>query len=153
MSYSPFSFYQQSTSSSIALVTNYLNNTGVAIAQGSPCSTKTDGSIMLTDVTSQASIQAFVGYAYTRISDGSYGPIISGGRLLNLTGYSFNVGDAIYLSIGGSLQNVKPVDVNGNPVSPFVEGDFMVFAGVIVQNEVNNTQQDLQILTQDFGVI
>ena len=82
-----------------------------------------------------------------------YGSVISGGRLQNLLGYSFSVGDAIYMSTTGSLQNTKPVDSSGNPVAPFVSGDFLIFCGVIVQNETNNTLQDLQIFTQDFGVI
>jgi hypothetical protein len=153
MTYSPFYFSQQGTGSSRQLLTNYYNNTGLAIPQGSPCSTQTDGSIAPTDVTSQTSVQAFVGYAYVRIPNASSGSVISGGRLQNLTGYVFSVGDAIYISVGGSLQNIKPVDSGGNPVAPFTSGDYMVFCGVIVRNETNNTQQDLQILTQVLGAL
>lgn len=153
MTYSPFYYNQQGTGSARQLLTNYFNNTGIAIPQGAPCSTKLDGSLELTDVTSQTSVQAFVGYAYNRIPNGMDGIIISGGRLQNLQGYSFSVGDAIYISVGGSLQNTKPIDINGNPIAPFTSGDFMIFCGVIVKNETNNTQIDLQILTQNFGEI
>lgn len=156
MSYSPFSFYQQSTSSSIALVTNYYNNTGSAIAQGVPVSaTGTLNYIAPTDVTSQSSVQAFVGYAQFRIPNASLGPVISGGRLENMgSGYSFSIGDAIYVSVLGTyLQNTKPVDSSGNPVAPFVSGNIMIFAGVIVQNESNPSLQDLQILTQVLGAL
>lgn len=155
MSYSPFFFDQQSTSSSIALVTNYYNSTGLAIAQGTPVSaTGTANYVAPTDVTNQTSVQAFVGYAQYRIPNASLGPVISGGRLENLAGYSFSIGDSIYMSVLGTyLQNTKPVDSNGNPVAPFVESDFMVFCGVIVQNEENPSLQDLQILTQLFGEI
>jgi hypothetical protein len=154
MSYSPFSFNPQSTGSSRQLLTNYYNNTGSAIPQGTPVSvTGTANYITPTDVTSQASVQAFVGYAYVRLPNSSLGPIISGGRLQNLQGYSFSIGDAIYISTTGSLQNTKPTDSNGNPVAPFTEGDFSVFSGVIVQNETNPSLQDLQILTQVIGAI
>lgn len=155
MSYSPFSFYQQSTSSSVALVTNYYNNTGSAIAQGVPVSaTGTANQVTPTDVTSQASVQAFVGYAQARIPNATLGPVISNGRLENLQGYSFSVGDAIYMSILGTyLQNTKPVDSSGNPVAPFVSGNIMVFSGVVVQNEDNPSLQDLQILTQVLGAL
>ena len=155
MAYSPFAWNPQSTGSSRQLLTNYLNNTGSTIQQGTPVSvTGTADHITPTDVTSQASVQAFVGYAYTRINNGSLGAVISGGRLQNLQGFSFSIGDAIYMSVLGTyLQNTKPVDSNGNPVAPFVESDFMVFCGVIVQNEENPSLQDLQILTQLFGEI
>jgi len=153
MSYNPLYVGQFSQSSARQLITNYTNNTGFAIPQGSPCSIQTDGTIALTDVTSQQSVQNFVGYAYARIANASSGPVISGGRLQNLMGYSFSVGDIIYISVGGSLQNTKPVDNNGDPVAPFVSGNFMVFVGCIVQNETDNAQQDLQIFTQDFGAI
>jgi len=153
MSYNPIFTGRQSTGSSVSLITNYYNNTGLAIPQGAPCSTQNDGSIGLTDVTSQASVQAFVGYANVRIPTATLGPIISTGRLENLSGYSFSIGDAIYMSVGGSLQNIKPVDINGNPVAPFTSGDSMVFCGVIVKGENNPLNQDLQIFTQNFGIL
>ena len=153
--YSPFYFDQQGTGTSVALVTNYYNNTGVAIAQGTPVSaTGTANYVAPTDVTSQTSVQSFVGYAQFRIPTASLGPVISGGRLENLQGYTFSIGDAIYMSVLGTyLQNTKPVDSNGNPVAPFVSGDIMVFAGVIVENELNPSLQDLQILTQVLGAL
>lgn len=155
MSYSPFSFNPQSLGSSRQLLTNYYNNTGAAIPQGTPLSvTGTANHVTPTDVTSQASVQAFVGYAYVRLPNSSLGPVISGGRLQNLQGFSFSIGDAIYMSVLGTyLQNVKPVDSSGNPVAPFVSGDIMVFCGCIVQNETNPSLQDLQILTQVLGAL
>lgn len=154
MSYTPFYFDQQSTGSSVALVTNYYNSTGIAIPQGTPVSaTGTLNYVEPTDVTSQTSVQSFVGYAQYRIPNGSLGPVISGGRLENMTGYSFSLGDAIYISTTGSLQNTKPTDSDGNPVAPFVSGDFIIFCGCVVQNEANPSNQDLQILTQIIGAI
>jgi hypothetical protein len=152
--YSPFFFGPQSTGSSIALVTNYYNNTGSTIAQGTPLSaTGTSNYVAPTNVTSEASVQAFVGYAQFRIPNASLGPVISAGRLENLQGYSFSIGNPIYISTTGSLQNTYPVDADGNPVAPFTAGDYMVFCGVIVQNQSNPSLQDLQILTQTIGVL
>lgn len=154
MSYNPLYVGSQALGSSVALVTNYFNNTGSSIAQGTPLSaTGTANHIAPTDVTSQISVQAFVGYAQFRIANASLGSVISGGRLENLAGYSFSIGNSIYISTGGSLQNTSPVDSNGNPVSPFVAGNYIVFSGVIVQNESNPSLQDLQILTQVIGAI
>lgn len=154
MSYNPLYVGSQALGSSVALVTNYFNNSGIAFPQGSPLSaTGTSNFVALTDVTSQASVQAFVGYAQFRIPNASLGPVISGGRLENLSGYSFSIGNPIYFSVGGSLQNTSPVDSNGNPISPFVSGNYLVFAGCIVQNELNPSLQDLQILTQVIGVL
>lgn len=154
MSYNPLYVGANALGSSIALVTNYYNNTGLAIAQGTPLSaTGTLNYVAPTDVSSQTSVQSFVGYAQARIPNASLGAVISGGRLENLTGYSFSLGDAIYINTTGSLQNTKPTDSSGNPVSPFVEGDYAIFCGVIVQNETNPSNQDLQILTQVIGAI
>lgn len=154
MSYNPLYVGNQALGSSVALVTNYYNNTGIAIPQGTPLSaTGTLNYVMPTNVSSQSSVQAFVGYAQFRIPNASLGPVISGGRLENLTGFSFSIGNPIYISTTGSLQNTSPVDSGGNPVAPFTSGMYMVFSGVIVQNETNPSNQDLQILTQVLGVL
>lgn len=154
MSYNPLYVGANGLGTSVALVTQYYNNTGSAIAQGAPLSaTGTSNYVALTDVTSQSSVQSFVGYAQARIPNGSSGNVISGGRLINLQGYSFSIGQPIYISATGSLQNTSPVDSSGNPIAPFVSGDVMIFCGCIVQNESNPSLQDLQILTQVLGAL
>lgn len=154
MSFNPLYVGAQSTGTSIALVSNYTNSSATPIPQGTPVS-KTGAADLIapTDVSDQTSVQRFVGYAQFRIGANALGPVISGGRLQTLTGYSFSIGDSIYISTTGSLQNTKPVDGNGNPVAPFTSGDSMIFSGVIVQNETNPSNQDLQILTQVLGVL
>lgn len=154
MSYNPLYVGANALGTSVALVTQYFNNTGTAFPQGSPLSaTGTSNFVALTDISSQSSVQSFVGYAQFRIPSGSSGNVISGGRLTNLQGYSFSIGNPIYMSVGGSLQNTSPVDSSGNPVAPFVSGDIMIFCGCIVQNESNPSLQDLQILTQVLGAL
>jgi hypothetical protein len=146
MSYSPLYFAPQGGGTSIATVTNYTNATISMIAQGTPVSTNTFGLVAPTDVTSQTSVQALVGYAQVRMPASSSGPVISNGRLENIM-TSFAVGDAIYIGLGGTLINQKP-DVG---VAGFVEGDFVVFVGVLVQNQTNPSLTDIQLFTQTIG--
>lgn len=98
-------------------------------------------------MTSQTSIQAFVGVAQFRIAGNGNGPILSNGRLLNLTGYSFSIGDSIWISVSGSLQNTRPDD----GVTGFSPGDYVYFVGTIAQNESNALQQDLIVIPQLIG--
>jgi hypothetical protein len=146
MSYNPNFVGSQANGSSIALVTNYTNGNPTAIPQGTPLSI-TGSFVYPTNVSSDVSVASFVSYAQVRIAANATGPVISGGRLENLTGYSFSLGDPIYMSISGSLQNVRPDD----GVTGFGMGDFIVFCGTIVPNIVNPSNQDLQILSQVFG--
>lgn len=146
MSYNPLYVGQQSKTSSRQVVTNYTNGTGTAIAQGSPCSTNTFGQIVPTDVTDQTSVQAFVGYAQFRIPATASGPVISSGRLENIV-TSFAVGDAIYMGISTPLINTKPAD----GLYGFTVDDFVIFVGVLVQNEFNPSLTDIQLFTQNIG--
>jgi hypothetical protein len=149
MTYSPFYFNQQGNGTGIGLVTNYSNSDSVnPIPQGTPVSlTGTADMIAPTDVTSQASIQSFVGFAQFRIAASGNGSVISNGRLLNLTGYSFSIGDSIWISATGSIQNTRP-DVG---VTGFTTGDYVYYVGTISQNESNSLQQDLVIMPQLMG--
>lgn len=147
MSYSPIFFSPQSTGSSQNIVTSYYNNTGLAIAQGTPVSVNpSDGSIVLTDVTNEASVEAFVGFANVRIPTGTTGPVISMGRLLNIM-TSFSVGDPIWIGIGGVLTNVKPNAGSGG----FSSGDLVYFCGVLVENQTNPSLTDIQLFPQLIG--
>lgn len=149
MTYSPFFFSQQSTASSTGIVSNYTNNSGTAIPQGTPVSsTGTQDMIAPTDVTSQASVSAFVGIAQFRIPGNANGPVISNGRLLNLSlTYGFAIGQAIWIGLSGTIQNTRPDD----GVTGFGPGDFVYYVGIIVQNETNSLQQDLVIIPQLIG--
>jgi hypothetical protein len=147
MSYNPLATGSQLNASSI--VTNYTNASSIdPIPQGTPLSlTGTADLVSPTDVSSQSSIAAFVGVAQFRIPASGNGPVLSHGRLQNLQGYSFSIGDSIWISITGSLQNIRP-DVG---VTGFAESDFVYFLGTISQNESNALQQDLVAMPQLIG--
>ena len=148
MTYSPFYFSPQSTGTSIAIVTNYYNNTGSAIAQGVAVSkTGTADQIAPTDPTSDTSVHAFVGFAQFHLPNATLGPIISSGRLETLTGYSFSLGQSIWIGLNGVIQNTRP----DYAVTGFATGDFIMYAGVIVQNELNPINQDLLLMPQLVG--
>lgn len=149
MSYNPLYVGAQSSGSSIGIVTNYTNSSSVnPIPQGTPLSlTGTADQVAPTDVSSQASISAFVGIAQFRIAASSSGAVISNGRLLNLSGYSFSIGDSIWMGISGNIQNTRP----NYGVTGFASGDFVYYIGTVVQNEDNALQQDLVIMPQLIG--
>ena len=148
MSFNPLYVGNQSLGTSVALVTNYTNGTGSAIAQGTAVSkTGVADQIAPTDPTSDSSVHSFVGFAQARIPANTLGPVILSGRLENLTGYSFSIGDSIWIGLSGIIQNVRPQD----GVTGFAEGDFVVFAGVIVENSNNPSNQDLQCIPQLVG--
>jgi hypothetical protein len=141
--------FRGTSSNATSVTTTYVNGSGSTIVQGAPVSINGSGDVILTDVTSSTSVQAFIGYASANITASASGEVISNGRLQNLSGYSFTVGDAIYMGIGGILQNTKP----DYGVTGFGAGDSVVFCGVIVNNTLNPSNQDLQILTQVVGIL
>lgn len=149
MAYSPFSFNPQSTGTSEALVTNYTNASSItALSQAQACSINGSGQLVPLDVSSQASWDNFVGYAYVRIPASSTGPIVANGRLQNFT-TAYAVGTPIYIDTNGNPTNIVPViGTNG-----FVSGDAVILMGVLVPNENNPLDIDIAIFTQVFGTL
>ena len=149
MSYSPSSFQPQGTGTAEGLATNYTNASAVtAIPQAQAVSVNNSGLIVPLDVSSQASWQAFVGYAKVRIPTSTVGPVIANGRLQNVT-TSYPVGTALYIDTNGNPTNIIPsVGVNG-----FVSGDMVIFMGVLVPNEVNPSELDIAVFTQMVGTL
>jgi hypothetical protein len=150
MTYSPFSFNQQGTGTSVGIVSSYTNSSSVnPIPQGTPCSlTGTADQIAPTDATNQTSVASFVGLAQFRIPASGNGPVISNGRLLNLaSSWGFSVGNSIWIGLGGIIQSTRP----DTGITGFGSGDFIYFIGNIVQNESNSLQQDLVVIPQLIG--
>lgn len=148
MSYSPSSFNPQIATAS-ALVTTYTNASAItAIPQAQACSVNSSGLLVPMDVSSEASVNSFVGYANVRIPASAAGPIISNGRLQNIT-TSYPVGTAVYIGTDGNPTNIVPsVGVNG-----FVAGDYCVFLGVLVANETTPSEIDIALFTQVIGAL
>lgn len=147
-SYSPSSFNPH-TSTASAVVTDYTNASAItAIPQAMAVSVNSSGLLAPLDVSSNASWNNFVGYAYVRIPTSSIGPVIANGRLQNITTI-LPVGTPLYVGTDGNPTNIVPsVGVNG-----FVSGDMVIFMGVLVPNELNNTEVDIALFTQFVGVL
>ena len=151
MSYSPTSYYPQSTGTAEGVSTTYTNASAVtAIPQAQAVAINSSGLIVPLDVTSQASVQAMVGYAAVRIPTSSAGQVISNGRLklyTNTNSYPLNT--PLYVDLTGNPTNIVPaVGVNG-----FASGNYVVFMGVLVPNEKNPLEFDISLFTQVIGAL
>lgn len=131
------------------MVTLYTNASAItAIPQAQAVSVNSSGLLVPLDVSSQASWSSFVGYAYVRIPTSATGPVIANGRLQNITTI-LPVGTALYVGIDGNITSTVPsIGVGG-----FTAGDMVIFSGVLVPNESNNTEIDIALFTQLIGVL
>lgn len=129
--------------------TLYQNGTGSTVAIATPVSQGLGANFVLTDVTNESTVEAFLGLAGASIPNSASGLVNSDGRLENIPiGLGFAVGDPIWIGLTpGSLTNVKP-DLS---VSGWVVGMFVIFIGVVVQNQFNPSNQDIQIFKQIVG--
>ncbi|CAM6005516.1 unnamed protein product [Sphagnum balticum] len=130
-------------------MTDYTNASATTpIPQAMACSVNSSGQLVPLDVSSDASWKAFVGYANARIPTSTLGPVISNGRLQNIT-TSFTAGTPLYIGIDGNPTNAIPTaGTNG-----FVSGDMVIFMGVIVPNEANPSEYDIALFTQLIGTL
>lgn len=147
MSYSPAFFNQQSNGSSKGTGSNFQNGSGSSLLKGTPVSVLASNSqLSPVDVSSEASVQAIVGLTNAIIPVGAIGNVMDNGRLQDVS-TSFAYGDALYIAKNGSLTNIKPtVDQDS-----FVEGDFVVFVGVVVKNEFNPSLKDIKLMISVIG--
>lgn len=148
MSYSPLFRGNSSKAASTLNATGYQNATGSSAPIGAPVSTSGSGQFALTDVSSEPSVEGWLGLASEVIPNTATGLISSDGRIQNVNGWGFSNGDAVWVgSTPGTLTNVKP-DL-GSP--GWSSGDFVLFVGVVVQNEFNPSVQDIQLCRQIVG--
>jgi hypothetical protein len=127
----------------------YMNSTGTTITAASALAQGTGNQVVLLDPANESTVFNIVGLNPSDIANGSLGQITSEGRMQNIPlSLGFSVGDSLFVSTTpGMLTNIKPtVGVNG-----FTVGDFIVFVGVVVQNQFNPSNQDIQILKQIVG--
>jgi hypothetical protein len=129
--------------------TLYQNGTAFTISAATPVSQGTGLNILPVDVTDESSVEKFVGLADIDILSTASGLVVSDGRIENIpAGLGLATGDALWVGITpGSLTNVKPsLGVGG-----WSEGMFVIFIGVVVQNQFNPFEQDIQIFKQIVG--
>ena len=137
------------TGSSVSTQTGYQNGTGSATVIGTPVAQGAGANFVLLDVTQEDVAEAFLGLSATAIPASTTGQIASDGRVQNIdAGFGFAVGDAVYAGLTpGSLTNIKP-DLGA---SGWAAGMFVIFIGVVVQNQFNPSNQDIQIFKQIVG--
>lgn len=147
MTYRPFTdIINAAASSSSAVRSTLVNNTGTTIPALTPVRLNSTGQLELIDVTTDSSVLSIVGVTEFAIADWSEGSVITQGKVSNIsTGFSF--GDYIYISKAGTLTNAYPVVGNNG----FVAGDFVVRVGVIAKNDTNPLQKDIFITLQIVG--
>lgn len=149
MSYSPGFRGNSAKGTASGSASGYQNGTASTMSVATPVSTNVAGQIVLTDVSDQALSEAWLGMVQTALPTSAYGPIATDGRLQNIPfGLGFTIGDPIWVgNAPGTLTNVRP-DLS---VIGWASGDFVLFVGVVVQNEFNPALQDLQISRQIIG--
>jgi len=147
MSYSPLFRGANGKTSARSTETGYQNGTGSTLTKATPVATNASGQLVKADVSTEALSLAFVGLCGLDIPSAATGMISNAGRLENIT-TSFAVGDPVWLGkTAGTLTNINPNEGIGG----FVEGDFVIFVGVIVKNEFNGSLKDIQLMLQVVG--
>jgi len=133
MSYRPYSALKAS-----GLESKFQNGAGVTILKATPVRKTPTGYIDFIDVSIESEVLALIGVTSSSILPTNIGPVITHGRIENVT-ISAIFGDAIYLGKDGFLTNIKPeVGISG-----FVAGDFVVRIATVARNENNPLQKDL----------
>lgn len=149
MGYNPLFQSAVGGGSSRQTQTLYQNGSGGTIQIATAVSQGTGANVLLTDVTDESSVEKFVGLSAAVTPNSASGLIISDGRIENIPlGLGFAVGDPIWAGLSpGSLTNVKP-DL---AVFGWSSGMFVIFIGVVVQNQFNPSNQDIQLFRQIIG--
>lgn len=128
------------------LASNFTNGSGITMDKGMPVGTLNNGLVTTIDVADQDSVDSLLGLFNQDTPNAASGQVVDSGRLEDFT-TAFAVGDPVYISKTGGLTNVPPsIGVGG-----FVEGDYVVFIGVIVVNEFNPSLKDIKILIEKVG--
>ena len=147
MTYRPFTdIINAAASSSTAIRSLLVNNTGSTIPALAPVRLNSTGQLEIVDVSDESSVLSIVGLTEEAIDDWTQGNIITQGKIPNIT-TGFNFGDYIYVSKTGTLTNSYPI-VGAND---FNAGDFVVRVGVIAKNDTNPLQKDIFISLQIVG--
>lgn len=149
MSYSPNWRGSTANATVYGNSSGYQNGTGSTMAVATAVSTNTAGQIVLTDVTNEALSEGWIGLVATALPSTAIGQVATDGRLQNIPlGLGFSIGDPIWVgNTPGTLTNVRP-DLT---VGGWAVGDYILFVGVVVQNEFNPSEQDIQISRQIIG--
>ena len=141
MSYDPITInngINNTPSSKIA--DRFINGSGSTFAKGKVVRVDSSNELQVVDISVKQQVYSIFGAIDESLADGESGVVISKGRIQNVTTTS-SVGDVIYLSKTSEISSIVPeVGSNG-----FLEGDFIVRVGFIIQNEANPLLKDLMV--------
>ena len=127
--------------------TGYINGTAGVLLQGMPVSASTTpGQMVAVDITSDASVNGILGVISANTPSAAFGNVTDCGRLENIT-TSFVAGNVLYINIDGTLTTTRP----SAGVGGFVSGMYVIFVGIIVQNQFNPSNLDLKIYMDVIG--
>jgi hypothetical protein len=147
MSYNPNAFNNVFSGTSRATATGFQNASGSTMPQATLVCINGSGQIIPLDPSNESDVQAIVGLTQTSIPNGAVGQVMDNGRLENIT-TSFPIGSAVYASLTpGELIDTKPTEGVGG----FAPGDFVIFIGVIVENEYNPSLFDIKLMISVVG--
>jgi hypothetical protein len=127
-------------------IPNRVNDSGGSLNKADPVRLDALGKIKKVDPSIEAQALACIGVSKNYVPNGAVTPIVCQGRLEDIT-TSGNFGDPLYVSKTGGLTHIKPsIGVNG-----FLEGDFVILVGVVVNNQTNPLLKDLIINIRVVG--
>lgn len=149
MSYSPNFRGTMSLAPSLANSSTYTNGVGSQVSIATPVSQGVGANFVLLDVTNESTVESFLGLTSQVIPSAASGTVMSEGRLENIPlGLGLAVGDTLWAGTSpGTMTTTKP-DVSQPGWSA---GMWVVFLGVVVQNQFNPSNQDIQIFKQIIG--
>lgn len=150
MSYSPY-FLNKNSSGTVlgsrGTITNFQNGSGATLAKATLVAVNASSQLVPVTVTNEATVQNIVGMTGMSIPNAAIGSVVDNGRLEEVS-TSYTLGTAVYLGKDGSLTDTKP-DYGG--VAGWAEGDFIIFIGVVVQNEFNSSLKDIKLMISVIG--
>lgn len=129
------------------LSSTFVNGSGGTLVKATPVSVNTIGTLVSIDVSDDNSVARLVGLVTDDLVASATGGVADGGRIEDVAGLGFSLGDSLYVSKAGFLTTTKPdIGVDG-----FVDGDWVIFVGVIVKNQFDNTKKDLKLSLERVG--
>ena len=148
MSYNPTAQGTKFQGSSRSIATGYQNGSVASFGVATPVSVNSAGQITALNVTSEASVDSFVGLTQFAIPSAASGQVVSQGRLENAQTI-FSVGTPLWINYDGTLTNIQP-DAS---IAGWATGSWCIYIGIVVQNEFNSSLQDILVHWEIIGQI
>lgn len=132
--------------SGAAVELDMLNDSGSAIAAGTPVRINATGGISPLDPSVEAEALAVVGITKASINNGEQGVVVAHGKIENIT-TTAALNDRLYVSATGGITESQP-DIG---IGGFLAGDFVISLGVVSKNLTNPANKDLIINIEIIG--